>query len=149
MGINVKKENLGKEMSGLLIIDRGVPTIGCNVNHSPERQRFTIAHEIGHYVLHRRVKDLFLDESNNIAVFRRANNYSEEDYRYEVEANAFAAALLMPKNKVINALVKSNLRLDMAGSEDNPKLNQMAKDFVVSKQAMLIRINNVLSSTWH
>ena len=59
----------------------------------PNRQRFTIAHELGHFVRgHLKDKTLFRDPSKNFNL----NNYDI----YEVEANNFAAELLMPKSKI-------------------------------------------------
>lgn len=88
-------------LSGLLLADD--KQIWCNANEGvqwPPRRRFTIAHELGHWVLHRPGQDsLFC---------RRATLAPDEDERRrreanrpelpmtEQEANAFAAALLMP-----------------------------------------------------
>ena len=43
------------DASGVLVVEGGRGVIGYNAMHSSVRQRFTMAHEIGHYVLH--VKD--------------------------------------------------------------------------------------------
>jgi Zn-dependent peptidase ImmA (M78 family) len=54
------------------------------------RQNFSIAHEIGHFVLHKdKVEDIFNREE--------ATNLDKEDKKEEQEANVFAAALLMPE----------------------------------------------------
>jgi predicted transcriptional regulator len=58
---------------------------------SPERDRFTIAHELGHYILHylwARKRDPAVPEQ--VVAFRRGSE------RIEWEANWFAAAFLMP-----------------------------------------------------
>ncbi|MBR3722082.1 MAG: ImmA/IrrE family metallo-endopeptidase [Selenomonadaceae bacterium] len=68
--------------------------IYVNENDSWQRQRFTIAHEIGHCVLHREKHNDGILE--NIDMFRNPNNHSEE----EIEANEFAASILMPENEV-------------------------------------------------
>jgi hypothetical protein len=88
-------------LSGLLLAD--MKEIWCNASEGvqwPGRRRFTIAHELGHWILHRPGQDsLFC---------RRATVAENEDERRkrdagrpelpvgEREANAFAAALLMP-----------------------------------------------------
>ncbi len=59
---------------------------------SPERDRFTIAHELGHYVLHylwAKKKDPSIP--NRVVAYRRGSK------RIEWEANWFAAAFLMPE----------------------------------------------------
>ena len=43
---------LDGELSGMAFIKDGRPIIGVNALHAPNRQRFTIAHELGHILLH-------------------------------------------------------------------------------------------------
>lgn len=68
------------------------------LNNSFERQLFTLAHELGHFVLHEHIKDKEL--------FRRQQAQEPSSYKYndnsteELEANAFAASVLMPIDKV-------------------------------------------------
>lgn len=95
LNIEVHTKNLGGEISGLLVIKNGRASIGLDSNQSPERRRFTIAHELGHFFLHRTLKETFVDE-----VFARSGNSNQ----IEREANAFAAALLMPKKFIDNAI---------------------------------------------
>lgn len=64
------------------------PVIFINSIHPINRQRFTLAHELGHFFLHNggklRIDNLnYADDNKNV--------------REEVEANYFAASLLMPK----------------------------------------------------
>ena len=87
----------GQSLSGLLLPDAG--EIWVNAGEAaqwPGRRRFTIGHELGHHVMH-----LAEDET---AVFCRPASVEEEDVEErpplppeEDEANAFAAALLMPR----------------------------------------------------
>jgi hypothetical protein len=56
----------------------------------PGRVRFTIAHELGHYILHRRLREGF--ECSQEDMLR----WESEEKRIEAEADAFAACLLMP-----------------------------------------------------
>lgn len=58
---------------------------------SPGRIRFTIAHELGHYILHRRQHPIRCDEA-------AMTTHAHGGKSIEAEANAFAAALLMPLN---------------------------------------------------
>src|SRR5438128_575652 len=50
-GIRVRFVRLDSELSGMIFF-QSVPTIAINSLHHPNRQRFTLAHEIGHYELH-------------------------------------------------------------------------------------------------
>ena len=92
LGLIVQARPLG-DASGVLVVESGRGMIGYNANHSQVRQRFTIAHEVGHFVLHAagQQQRLFVDKS----VFRRDQASSKGDDREEIEANQFAAALLM------------------------------------------------------
>ena len=94
--------------------------IYLNSNQSDTTKNFTLAHELGHFLLHK-------DESN----FRiDLQDYSEEDAdNQETEANFFAGCLLMPKDKLIIAL-------------NNAKsFGEVARSFGVSIPAVKARIN--------
>lgn len=86
MKINFKLEKL----SGRLEIDDLGVTIAVNDNHIPSRQLFTIAHELGHYYLHKDQKQSFLETNLN------ENLYSYGELLMEREANLFASELLVP-----------------------------------------------------
>jgi hypothetical protein len=57
---------------------------------SPGRIRFTLGHELGHYLLHRAEREAFECTPRDMARWR------EDDGRRELEANRFASYLLMP-----------------------------------------------------
>jgi predicted transcriptional regulator len=63
---------------------------------SPARDRFTIAHELGHFVLHYLWK-YFPDKVDGVKLVA----FRKDSDRVEWEANWFAAAFLMPKSKFI------------------------------------------------
>ncbi|MGY6649487.1 ImmA/IrrE family metallo-endopeptidase [Wenyingzhuangia sp. IMCC45574] len=139
MGIEIKCEDLGENVSGVLFIKKdgsGVIGYDQNNNISEVRKRFSIAHELGHYVLHRFNQELFVDHKQFKAIFRD-NDSSKGDITQEREANAFAAALLMPKEKLNKALSKHVF--DLADSDENI-IDKLAKKFNVSSQAMTYRI---------
>lgn len=127
-----ESDDLKGELSGILtIMKSGRTVIGVSSDESPERKRFTIAHEIGHYILHAHSKKLFLDAD---ITFNRGPVSNIE----EVQANAFAAALLMPSNnlkKIVNHEYPSGL------NENN--IRSLAKDFHVSTIAMTFRLTNL------
>src|SRR6478752_4771595 len=63
LGLVIKPYDLGEEISGVLVIEEGQGIIGFNPNESTVRQRFTIAHELGHYELHKDGNELFVDKN--------------------------------------------------------------------------------------
>lgn len=74
--------------------------ITYNANHQTTRQRFTIAHELGHFYLHRHV--LGNGTGDNKAYRSEVKGYENPEITayMETEANAFAADLLMPKDLI-------------------------------------------------
>jgi Zn-dependent peptidase ImmA (M78 family) len=131
------------EISGALIIENNQGFIGYNPAHNDTRRRFTIAHEIGHYYLHCNgnesavKKDQLFVDKDFIVKYRNANNYTFAELKQEQQANAFAAALLMPKELIEKELKKTeNLsEIDLIG--------HLATLFNVSIPAMTFRLDNL------
>lgn len=92
-------ENLGKSVSGFLERIGENWCIYVNQYESMLRQRFTIAHELGHFILH---KDKIIAQGASAPdqIFFRSDNV---DF-IEQEANNFASELLMPKEEFKNAI---------------------------------------------
>ncbi len=125
------------EVSGVLIKESDRTVIGINSSHARTRQRFTIAHEIGHLVLKHK-GDIFVDKT--VRINRDSKSALAID-NYEIEANGFAASLLMPRNHIVREVQK---RLDSkAGKNDFSLVKHLAGAFQVSTQAMEYRLNNL------
>lgn len=139
MGLEVVSRDLGSNVSGVLYIQNGKGTIGYNPNDSEVRKRFTIAHELGHFILHKINNDMFIDKKE-FKLFRNEQSSTGEN-KMEMEANAFAAALLMPKNLLISEVKKH--RLDLSGDDEDDAISILAKKFEVSLTAMTFRIDNL------
>lgn len=144
-GINLFPFDLGADVSGVLHITNGVANIGYNPNESKLRQRFTIAHELGHFTLHHGdgAERVFVDNENYYQfIMFRSSNLTDKDLKKEQEANSFAAALLMPQ-----ALVKKEIQAyNGFDFSDSSMINELAKKFEVSTQAMSYRIINLADS---
>lgn len=140
-GLHVIPYDLGAEISGVLVVAGGVGTIGFNPKDPKGRQRFTIAHELAHHVLHVRPNsqdELFVD-SKFLVKYRKAKPYTEVERKQEWEANAFAAALLMPES-----LVTAELEKDEYNEVPELELiDKLAKVFGVSTPAMTYRLANL------
>ncbi len=96
-GFKVDKQRFDSEISGKLVLKSKI--ILVNSAEPFVRQRFTIAHELGHLQLHTKELDR---EGREVIISRKYDSG-----RLEVEANAFAAALLMPKSFVYQHLINS------------------------------------------
>jgi len=136
--LNLKTEAaaLGDNVSGMLVVEDDRGAIGYNSSHARVRQRFTVAHEIAHFILHlkkNRRSQLFIDP---FLIFRRDDNSATGNDKEEVQANRFGAALLMPATLLRKEIKKHGLDLD-----DEDALSFLAKRFHVSTVAMTYRLN--------
>ena len=132
LGVQVVRKPMEDAISGLLLIRGDQAVIGVNKSHHPHRQRFSIAHELGHYLLHRDAGDLFVDSS---LTFYRDQRSSDGVFEQEIEANAFAAALLMPED-----LLRSYIAEEQLDLHDEQAAARLASNFGVSGQALAIRL---------
>jgi Zn-dependent peptidase ImmA (M78 family) len=131
LGVRVQYAPLDSDLSGMAHIRAGVVIVGVNSLHAPNRQRFTLAHELGHVVLHRAILE---DNVHVDRVLLRDRDSSAGLYREEIEANAFASELLMPAEFLEAMLGGRQVILD-----DDEEISTLAKKFRVSESAMRFR----------
>jgi len=136
LNIQVRKEFFVGSLSGVLMRRQGDAMIAVNAGDSPKRQRFTIAHEIGHFVLGHK-GDVFVDHT---MISRRDMRSAAIDDQ-EIEANAFAAELLMPSQIVLEEL--NNILSILPRISEEELLSRLADAFNVSEQAMNYRLINL------
>ena len=139
LGVKVLLGSFGDDaVEGVLRAYEGRPQILVRVASSLARQKFTVAHELGHFALHlgctldpKQDGEIFVD--NDIQLYRRGDDSPSNAAanRREIQANMFAAALLMPAEDV--------RRLASAA----PSLRGLAKRFGVSEEAMRYRMNDL------
>lgn len=133
-----KKQNKDSDISGFLFRDNKKTVIGVNSSNSLPRQRFTVAHELGHYLLHSQGDDgLYVDRG--FEVMFRDDHSSDGINTEEREANLFAAELLMPELFLREDLAAIS-GLDLV---DDVFIKQLARKYKVSFQAMLFRLTNL------
>ena len=138
LNLTLEAAALGDKVSGMLVVQGDQGAIGYNSAHARVRQRFTISHEIAHYLLHARRSgkaQLFIDRH---VAFRRDEQSSAGVHREEIEANQLGAALLMPRRLVQQEVRSQDLDLD-----DNEAIELLAKRFQVSTAAMSNRLQNL------
>lgn len=138
-GITLQFAPLGDELSGMAYIKNGLKIIGVNALHHPNRQRFSIAHELAHHVLHVQEISEAIHVDRGFRVLHRNKVSAEGSDPLEVEANAFASELLMPDALLADAIGDAGLDLD-----DDAAVEALARRFKVSASAM----RNRLSYTW-
>jgi Zn-dependent peptidase ImmA (M78 family) len=112
------------DASGSIERSRSGFIIKINAEHSATRKRFTLAHEMAHYILHR---DLIGDGITDDAMYRSGCPNS-----IETEANQYAAGLLMPA-RLMREAWKQGIR----------SYAEMANRFGVSSKAAEIRMREL------
>jgi Zn-dependent peptidase ImmA (M78 family) len=105
--------------------DHEVWGIAYNGRSRPERQRFTIAHELGHFILHRSQQQSFNCDKQSV------HTGIDTLRNIEREADDFASNLLMPGDLMRASI--SNQHIDFR------VLGDIAKRFQVSLEALCIR----------
>lgn len=135
LGVRVEYAPLEDELSGLAHIRDGVSIIAINTLHAPNRQRFTLAHELAHIQLHHDelTRVVHVDRGS----LRRDALAAAGVDPIEIEANAFAAELLMPRT-----LLKLALQGRSVDLEDDSAVLDLAKRFRVSDAAMRYRLSS-------
>jgi Zn-dependent peptidase ImmA (M78 family) len=129
-GITVLFEPMDDSVSGFLVQREDATLIGVNSSHPPTRQRFTLAHELAHYQLHAGKPTVYVDD----AMFFRDQGAGEPDPQ-EVDANAFAAALLMPEE-----FLRRDIGSNVPDMLDEFAVRRLAQRYKVSPQALTIRL---------
>ena len=131
LGVQFSKLWMDDGASGSMTRNGGTFAVAVNALESETRQRFTAAHELAHYLLHRDLMGdgnrmhrdtLYGGEQNGDVIFNRAR---------EIEANRIAAQIVMPKKLV---------EQKYAETQD---AGELATQFGVSKAAMEIRLKTL------
>jgi Zn-dependent peptidase ImmA (M78 family) len=119
-------------------------------NKFQNRVRFTLAHEIGHYILHpEQIKKLKFETIDQWIDFILQNNDDPNLGFFEWQATEFAGRLLVPKDRLINFIEDQQDNLDLVRNKfpniSNDELidgvsNLICKYFGVSRQVIKKRI---------
>jgi Zn-dependent peptidase ImmA (M78 family) len=136
-GITLQFAPLGDELSGMAYIKDGLKIIGVNALHHPNRQRFSIAHELAHHVLHAPEITAAVHVDRGFRVLHRDKVSALGIDPLEVDANAFASELLMPDTLLAEAIGDAGLDLD-----DDEAIDALARKFKVSASAMRNRLSH-------
>lgn len=136
LGAVLRFSPLDQELSGMVYVKDGVPVIGVNALHHPNRQRFTIAHEIGHLLLHRDLISESVHVDKQFRVLMRDPKSATGLEGIEVQANQFASELLIPTS------LFDPTKIAPSDIDDDAQLDDLAKKFRVSRQMLEYRISN-------
>jgi Zn-dependent peptidase ImmA (M78 family) len=133
-GVTIRKIDL-KDISGMIVRDGTSVLIGVNTTQAETRQRFTLAHEFGHFLLHEG-KPVHYDKQFRMDLRSAASSAGTDTE--EIEANYFGSSILMPR-----IFLERELADRFIDIEDANAVEDLAKRYKVSPQAMNIRLLNV------
>ena len=139
LGLKIVELDLGEDVSGLLISKGNESVIAVQKGDRPKRRRFTIAHEIGHFYLRHQFEPgehVHVDRGHLITP-RNSKSSTGLDSK-EIEANQFAACLLMP-----STLLLDRIRALKTKSLRDIHVEKLAEEFQVSEQSMTIRLSTL------
>jgi len=135
LGAILRFSPLDEELSGMIHIKDNIPIIGVNSLHHPHRQRFTIAHEIGHLVLHRHLITASVHVDKAFPVLMRGIKSTLGTDTIEIDANAFASRLLIP-----TFLLDQVMGTEPVDIDDDSPMESLAKRFRVSRKMVEFRL---------
>lgn len=140
-GIPVVEMPFKSDVSGALIRSHGTSGIAVNAAQHPNRKRFTIAHELAHYLFdHKDQNEDHIDWK--FTIIRRDGKSSEASDVQEIEANAFAACLLMPV-QFLRADLNDQVGFSGEAELDDSQLQALARKYRVSEMALRYRLANL------
>jgi len=141
-GATIVRSRFDGTESGFALRDGRQIIIGINNRTGRKRQRFSIAHELGHVILHPLIP-LIVDHA--LRVDWRDDVSSLGTDAQEIEANAFGAALLMPQSMVIDQIQRyvASSYDSNTGISSGELITQLARRFDVSSEAMGFRLINL------
>lgn len=125
------------DIFGAIVRQHGQVVIAVNPNQHPNRQRFTIAHELGHFFSHEYEKEEDVEHVDGDFRLHWRNGASSQGVDWnEIEANRFAASLLMPYE-----LLRQDI--DRCLTIDRGTIQHLASLYKVSRLAMQFRLINL------
>ncbi len=133
LGVTIRIARLERRISGQISREDEKYIIRVNRYEVRERQRFTIAHELAHYLLHRHVIDASPRGIRDNVLYR-----SGAPRIVEYQANRLAAEIIMPRELLIRKLGSNGQRVD------EKKTERLAAEFQVSPLAMKMRLETIL-----
>ncbi|MBX9463597.1 MAG: ImmA/IrrE family metallo-endopeptidase [Aquamicrobium sp.] len=136
LGVAIKVSSMGTGISGQISREGNQYVIRVNRNEARERQRFTIAHELAHYLLHRNVIDSSPEGITDTVLYR-----SGKPEQIEFEANRLAAEIVMPIS-----LVEKEVQQRFRGVVTETTIESLASRFEVSKAAMEIKLSTLIEA---
>ncbi|SDE21303.1 protein of unknown function [Mucilaginibacter pineti] len=136
LGVLIEYTELEDDIFGLLVIKNKKPLIIVNtLGNNESRKRFTIAHELGHYLLHSQNASFFIDKGEIQSCKRTLETTYEE--AKERDANEFATSLLVPNYllELEASLTTSDVKFDI--------VRHLSEKFKVDEMLLGIKLSHL------
>lgn len=131
LGVKVLRSTLPRGISGQIGQEDGEFVIRVNRHEAKHRQRFTLAHELAHYLLHK--EKIIADGGWSENVLLR----SGQPAQVEFEANRLASDLVIPSALLAAA------KKDYTGPITDEVIQDLARRFGVSATAIEIKLQMI------
>ncbi len=134
LGVLYEEMSLWNGASGWIERDGETYKVVVNADEPVNRRRFTAAHELAHYLLHRDLMDHKGRAHRHTDVLfggEQPSGSSRITRQHEIQANRLAAQILMPANRVKEMWAA------------NQSVENLAHQLHVSRAAMEIRLKNL------
>jgi len=146
LNITVQYKPLREDVSGKIDYHKSEDTVNIDINSNEFnlRQRFTLAHEISHFIYDIDFNEEFKLEDNKQTLYR-----NEGIDPIEIRANKFAEKLLMPRKIFIEKMqeIKNKLFPDLENKIGVPNIykivEELSSTFEVSKPAVIMRLSSI------
>lgn len=150
--VSIRFEDLPANVLGTFSFDDRVMTLSNEIINDVHRRNFTLAHEVGHLYLHEPVLKDHTDGFEDYSIDSLNLIQNDTVRRMEIQANIFAAYLLVPRNRLIMEVKKIFEKLNIRSGRfylDNQQCNikectmgltSLSNTFHVSKEAIKYRL---------
>ena len=150
--VRIRFENMPANVLGTFSFDDRVITLSNEIINDVHRRNFTLAHEVGHLYLHEPVLKDLIDGFEDFSIDSLSIVQNETKRRMEIQANIFAAYLLVPKNRLfmeVNKIFEMlNIRSGRFYLDNQPcnikecdmGLTSLSNTFHVSKEVIKYRL---------
>lgn len=146
LGIAVVDSPTEEDVAGVLHCRRDGASMIVNGSPGSPHRRFTVAHQIGHFLLHR--GEIFLDK--RLRVHLREDDEGLAPAFEEIQANQFAAELLMPRDWLVTEASRQLTDWKNASAQGGRRkrvkqdlIEELATHFDVSREAVEYRLANL------
>ena len=151
----IRFDDMPMGVLGSLSLSEKVISVSNEIINDVHRRNFTLAHEIGHLILHRKLLLGKMDKIQDYSMHYASQIPEQIIKRIEIQANYFASYLLMPRDLLIRKLSTLNVKYGMTKGYlflDNQPCNQrdvnmilteLSYIFNVSKEAVKIRLEEM------